>query len=271
MVIFHVVAVSEERHHQDLKTCCNYELFGGAMITRSFLVMAAVLLFAGVAVSQFGPSSRVVDLASRLSRDADDFADSSYRGLANNSSGRNDVDAVMLAYQFAGASRIFSRMAADRRRNQDLRDAFDNLQNLARAVERNDSQRNGWFNIQRTMQDISRELNDDSAGGPGQFPGPAGHGGRMTWRGRVDDDVRIRIRGGSAEVETIGGTPYYDGQPNFDNSLPNRRVTVRLTQKHGRGDVFIEQQPTRENDFTAVIRIKDPKGGASQYDFTLEW
>ena len=93
----------------------------------------------------------------------------------------------------------------------------------------------------------------------------------MTWRGRVDDDVRIRIRGGAADVETIGGTAYYDGQPNFSNSLPNRRVTVRLTQKRGRGDVFIEQQPTRENDFTAIVRIKDSRGGASEYEFTLEW
>ena len=93
----------------------------------------------------------------------------------------------------------------------------------------------------------------------------------MTWRGRVDDDVRIRIRGGSADVETIGGTAYYDGQPNFENSLPNRRVTVRLTEKRGRGEIVIEQQPSRENDFTAVIRIRDTKGGASEYAFTLEW
>ena len=93
----------------------------------------------------------------------------------------------------------------------------------------------------------------------------------MTWRGRVDDDVRIRIRGGSAEIETIGGTEYNDAQPNFYNSLPNRRVTVRLTQKRGRGDIFIEQQPSRENDFTAIVRIKDPKGGASDYEFELQW
>ena len=93
----------------------------------------------------------------------------------------------------------------------------------------------------------------------------------MTWRGRVDDDVRIRIRGGTADVETIGGTPYTDSQPNFDNSLPNRRVTVRLTQKRGRGEIFIEQQPSRENDFTAIVRIIDTRGGASEYEFELQW
>jgi hypothetical protein len=244
------------------------------MITRSLLIVAAVLLLASPAFSQFGQSNRLTDLASRLSRDADDFADSSYNGLTNNSRGRNDVEAVMLAYQFAGASRIFYRMVVDRRRNQDLRDAFDMLQNLSRLVERNNVQRNTWYNIQRSLQDISRELNYDSSSdgrGGNQFPGDSGRGGRMTWRGRVDDDVRIRIRGGTAEIETIGGTEYSDAQPNFYNSLPNRRVTVRLTQKRGRGDIFIEQQPSRENDFTAIVRIKDPKGGASEYEFELQW
>ena len=244
------------------------------MITRSFWIVVAILVFASPAFTQFGQSNRLTDLASRLSRDADDFADSSYSGFTNNSRAvRNDTEAVMLAYQFAGASRIFYRMVVDRRRNPDLRDAFDILQNLARSVERN-VQRNNWFNIQRAMTDIGRELNDSSSGGGGgvggQYP-DSGRSGRMTWRGRVDDDVRIRIRGGSADVETIGGTPYNDGQPNFYNSLPNRRVTVRLTQKRGRGEIFIEQQPSRENDFTAVVRIRDTRGGASEYEFELTW
>jgi hypothetical protein len=244
------------------------------MINRSLLVMVALLLFASPAFSQFGQSNnRLVDLADRLARDAGDFADTSYSSFTNNSRAlRNDIDAVMLAHQFAGASRIFYRMVVDRRRNQDLRDALDVLQNLGRSIERSNVQRTNWYNIQRSMNDISRELGSNSGGGGGgdQYP-DTGRGGRMTWRGRVDDDVRIRIRGGSADVETIGGTPYYDGQPNFFNSLPSRRVTVRLTMKRGRGEIFIEQQPSRENDFTAIVRIKDSKGGASDYEFELQW
>ena len=244
------------------------------MVIRSLLVVVAILLFTSPAFSQFGQSNnnRLVDLADRLSRDATDFADSSYTNFTNNSRAlRNDIDAVMLAHQFAGASRIFYRMVVDRRRNQDLRDAFDVLQNLARSIERNNVQRTNWYNIQRSMNDISRELNYNSPGGGDQYPDTGGRGGRMTWRGRVDDDVRIRIQGGSIDVETIGGTAYDNGQPNFFNSLPNRRVTVRLTAKRGRGEIFIEQQPSRENDFTAVVRIRDPRGGASDYEFELQW
>jgi hypothetical protein len=243
------------------------------MITKSLLVVFAVLLLASPAFSQFAPQNRLSDLADRLSRDAQDFADSSYSNFNNNSrAARNDVEGVMLAHQFAGASRIFYRMVVDRRRNQDVRDAFDVLQNLARSVERSNVQQSNWYNIQRLLTDISREVSYGGGGGPGgQYPDTGNRSGRMTWRGRVDDDVRIRIRGGSADVETIGGSPYYDAQPNFFNSLPNRRVTVRLTEKRGRGEVFVEQQPTRENDFTAIVRIKDPKGGASDYAFTIEW
>ena len=244
------------------------------MVTRPIFVALAILLFATPAFTQFGQSNnnnRLTDLAGRLSRESEDFADQNYSAYSSSfRNSRTEIEAVMLTHQFAGASRIFYRMTVDRRRNQDLRDAFDQLSQLARSVERNNLQRNSWFNIQRLISDIAREVAYEPGSGGGQG-NETGRGGRMTWRGRVDDDVRIRIRGGTADVETIGGTPYYDGQPNFFNSLPPRRVTVRLTNKRGRGEIFIEQQPSRENDFTAIVRIKDSRGGASDYEFELQW
>jgi len=241
------------------------------MIIKSPLVVVAVLLFVSPAFSQFGQANRLTDLSGQLSREAGNFADSSYGNFTNNTRAlRNDIEAVMLAHQFAGAAQIFYRMVVDRRRPQDLRDAFDMLQNLGRSVDRNNVQRNSWNTVQRLMTDISRELSYGPGGG-GQYPDSGGRSGSMSWRGRVDDDVRIRIRGGTANVETIGGTPYYDGQANFSDSLPNRRVTVRLTQQRGRGSIVIEQQPSRENDFTAIVRIRDTRGGAGDYEFTIEW
>jgi hypothetical protein len=241
------------------------------MFIRSFLVVIVIGLFATPAFSQFGQSNRLMDMAARLTREAENLADANYSSYTNSSrNNRNEIEAVMLTQQFAGASRIFYRMTVDRRRNQDLRDAFDVLSRLARTVEQNNLQQSSWYNIRQLLSDIAREVSSNQ--NPGPFPpGTGDRSGRMTWRGRVDDDVRIRIRGGSADVETLGGTPYNDSQPNFENSLPNRRVTVRLTSKRGRGEVFIEQQPSRENDFTAVIRIRDTRGGADNYEFTLEW
>ena len=241
------------------------------MFTKSFLVVIAIGLFATPAYSQFGQSNRLTDLAARLSREADDLADANYSSYTNSTrNNRTEIEAVMITQQFGASARIFYRMVVDRRRNQDLREAFDVLSRMARSVEQNNLQRNSWFNIQRLLSDIAREVSSNQ--NPGPFPPDTGdRSGRMTWRGRVDDDVRIRIRGGTADVETIGGTPYYDAQPNFSSSLPNRRVSVRLTKNRGRGDIFVEQQPSRDNDFTAIIRIKDSRGGADNYEFTLEW
>ena len=180
----------------------------------------------------------------------------------------------MVAQQFGAAARLFYRMAVDRRRNQELREAYDVLQNLARSVERYNPARNTWDTVQRSLADVGREIGSSN---DGPFPDTGGGGGggsrsgRITWRGRVDDDVRITFRGGTADVETIGGTEYSDAQPNFSASLPFRRVTVRLEKRRGRGQIFIEQQPSRQNNFAVVVRVKDPRGGASDYEFDLVW
>ncbi len=241
------------------------------MIPGNLLTAAAVVLFvANSAFAQFGQSNRLTNLAERLSRDAGAFADATYNGYTNSfRNNRTEIQAVMLSQQFNASARVFYRMVVDRRRNQDLRDAFNLLQELARSVERNNTQRSSWYNVQRTMSDLARELNQNDS--PNNPPDTGGRGGRMTWKGRVDDDVRITIRGGSADVETLGGTPYQDAQPDFAASLPSRRVTVRLNIRRGRGQVYIEQQPSRENNFAAVIRIKDSRGGASDYEFELSW
>ena len=243
-------------------------------ITRVLIALATLLFVAQTGLAQFTQSNRLTDLADRLSREADAFADAAYNSYSNSfRSNRSDIEAVMSAQQFAASARIFYRMVVDRRRNQDLREAFSVLQESARSVERNNQQRSAWVNVQRTMNDLARDLNaETSGGGGGGNQGPdSGRGGSMTWKGRVDDDVRIVVRGGRADVETLGGTPYNNAQPNFSGSLPPRRVTVRLTVKKARGEVFIEEQPSRENNFATVIRIKDSRGGASDYEFELTW
>lgn len=241
------------------------------MIKR-LLIAVGLLVCAQPAFAQFGqaPSNQLIDLSSRLSREASDFAALTYRNYSSSfRSNRNEVEAVMLTEQFSGAAQVFYKMVNDRRRTQDLRDAYSFMQVLARSIERNNVQRTSWYNVQRLMSDVGGEI--DAAGSNEGGNPDQGRGGRITWKGRVDDDIRITIRRGRAEVETIGGTPYYDAQPNFISSLPARRVNVSLNVKRGRGQVYLEQQPSRDNDFAVVVRIKDPKGGASDYEFELSW
>ena len=245
------------------------------MLIRQTLLAVAILVFAQTAYAQFGQqqqSNRLPELAGNLARQASDFAAANYRSYSNSfRSSRTEVEAIMLTEQFSGAAQVFYKMVNDRRRNSDLRDGFSYLQELARSVERNNLQRSTWFNIQRLVSDISQEIDRGGGSGEGYPDQGQGRGGRITWKGRVDDNVRIVFQRGTANLETVGGNPYNDNQANFINQLPNRRVTVTLTVKRGRGQVYIEEQPTRENDFACIIRIRDTKGGADNYEFELSW
>lgn len=245
------------------------------MRIKATIASVAILLLTQSAIAQFGQfgQGRLNEYSNRLANEAAELAENSYRQSNDVRSSRNDVEAMMAAQQFSASAQLFNRMVNDRRRNQDLRDAFQLLQDSSRALERYNLQRNNSYNIQRLMSDIGRELN---VGGNGkdndhQYPDSGRSSGRMTWKGRVDDDVRITIRGGTADLQTIGGTAYNNATQSFTASLPSRRVNVTLQVRKARGEVFIEQQPSRENNFAAVIRIRDPKGGASDYEFELSW
>jgi hypothetical protein len=242
------------------------------MITRRMLVIAAVLMCGTTAFAQ---SNQLRQAASQLAAEATSFAEFSYNDYGRSFRNTGSVDAVMAAHQFSAAAQLFNRMVNDRRRNQELREAFQLLQNSWRSANRTELQSRRGTNVEGLMSRIARELNAGDVG-DSPFPrpdqgGPGRGSGRMTWRGTIDDDVRIRVRGGTAEVETIGGTPYYDAVTNFTNSLPPRRMSVSVVKRRGRGEVVIEQQPSRENDYTAVVRIRDPRGGAAEYEFDLTW
>ena len=245
------------------------------MTTKRILPLITLLLVWSTV--SFAQPGRLSDLADRLAREAGELADSSYRNYGGSFRGnRNEIEVAMLAHQFNATAQLFSRMVTDRRRSQELRDGFQIVQDLGRAVERSNNQQGRWYNIQRTLTDISRELGSESGNqypspNPGPFP-PGASGGRMTWSGRVDDDIKIIVRGGTAEVQTIGGMPYSNATTNFTAALPTRRgAPVKLNVRRARGQVYIEEQPSRENDFAVVIRIKDPKGGASDYEFEISW
>ncbi len=55
------------------------------------------------------------------------------------------------------------------------------------------------------------------------------------------------------------------------DGLPSRGVTVGIDRHAGRGSIRVVQQPSAWNGYTAVIRIDDPSGGASFYDFSAFW
>jgi len=48
-------------------------------------------------------------------------------------------------------------------------------------------------------------------------------------------------------------------------------VTVDVNRKKGRGKVRVIQQPSTDNDFTAIVEIYDNGGGAREYQLEIFW
>ncbi|HEY2867121.1 MAG TPA: hypothetical protein VGJ02_08515 [Pyrinomonadaceae bacterium] len=108
--------------------------------------------------------------------------------------------------------------------------------------------------------------------------GPTGPGreevyrsGSARWRGRVDQDINVVISGGSITTEWVAGGQTIGELANVNGNLARRSGTVRVRKLKGRGNVSVLEQPSWQNDFTAVIRIDDPKGGADYYDIQISW
>jgi hypothetical protein len=91
------------------------------------------------------------------------------------------------------------------------------------------------------------------------------------WSGRVDREVRIVMHGRDARIQTGARAPFERPRLNVETALPQRdgRVTVRM--EDGRGDVDVVQQPSAQNDYTAIVRIRDRSSGADNYRVTAYW
>lgn len=92
------------------------------------------------------------------------------------------------------------------------------------------------------------------------------------WRGKVDGVDDILVQGSQVKIEHVSAMPIQNQQYKFSTPLPFAEVDLSLTQIKGRGTVRILEQPTKRNQFTAVIRVDDQDhSGASDYEFELSW
>lgn len=95
--------------------------------------------------------------------------------------------------------------------------------------------------------------------------------GKLTWRGRVDQTVNIRISGDYVESVDQTGSGLANVRYDLDGYLAVRVGNVRVDKRNGRGTVSVIEQPSRQNDYTAVIQIFDPKGGDDDYEIEVVW
>lgn len=95
--------------------------------------------------------------------------------------------------------------------------------------------------------------------------------GSLVWRGRVDDKVDLHIRDRSVRTYVLSGRRVRNERYDFNGRLPRRTTMVRLASQNGRGRMYIRQLPRSSNNYTAIVRIHDPRGGADAYRFRLVW
>ncbi len=244
---------------------------------RRYLWLFAALCL--LPLSAGAQSYRLDSLSEQLRTQAQDLAARSYSDYTESSfNNRIEVEALYLAQQFSASANVFRRMVRDARRESELKDAAAILSDLVGRAERGSSRRNRWGDVRRTLNDLLQELNVRGGGGGGEgWPRPDNGGGggsasgRVRWRGTVDDNVQLLIRDDRIEVRTIGGSIYENGTYNFTSPLPRRRLSVSVNKLNGRGEVRVLQQPTRDNDYTAVVEIRDPKGEAREYEIEVSW
>ena len=243
------------------------------------LAFCSILIFAFSAVAQDEQdrysSSRLDNLLNQLKRQTVDLVDRTSEDLkSGNSNTRADIEAAFLAQQLDASTGFFQEFVRDGRRAAELRDAGAILSDLVRRAPNYGTNGNLWRDAQRTVGDVNRELGGNggnNGGGNGGNNGGGQASGRAFWRGTVDQEVQLFIRTRNIETRTVSGTPYDNGTFSFTSSLPTRNVNVGAIKKSGRGNIRVLEQPSRDNDYTAVIQIIDSGSGAKEYQLEIVW
>ncbi|HYD54826.1 MAG TPA: hypothetical protein VEA99_19485 [Gemmatimonadaceae bacterium] len=91
------------------------------------------------------------------------------------------------------------------------------------------------------------------------------------WSGVVDSEVEIHLQGRRATYRTLRGDVIREVRLDAEHGLPRELGVVSIGRQYGRGSVSVISQPDARNGFTAVIRVSDPQGGASRYEFDILW
>ena len=96
--------------------------------------------------------------------------------------------------------------------------------------------------------------------------------GGLRFSADVDDVAEIQIRGRRVNVITRSGRRLYDVHYDVRGAgLPDYARPLDLRRFAGRGNVVIAQYPREWNNWTAIVRIDDSRGGPDGYDFDLRW
>ena len=95
--------------------------------------------------------------------------------------------------------------------------------------------------------------------------------GKVTWRGRVDIEVLLEVRGSTVTERSTSGRAFNNGKFVFTAPMPARELDLRIQTRKARGTVLVVEKPSPANNFTALIRVSDPAKDAADYEFDVIW
>jgi hypothetical protein len=97
--------------------------------------------------------------------------------------------------------------------------------------------------------------------------------GSVIWRGRVNREILLDLRGGQFTERTVTGNSFNNGRIlKSAGRMPLRNLSVRIRNiKKVKGTVEVAEQPTAANNFTAVIRIRNFEKDSADYEFEVSW
>lgn len=133
---------------------------------------------------------------------------------------------------------------------------------------------NGGYDNGRDNNGLPSRIDPRDRNNGGWNNGNGGYnssGAALRWSGSVDSELEIRLSGRRFDERTLSGAATRNERSAVVDGLPRRDAQIVISQRQGRGTVYVAQQPNASNGYTAVIRVRDPQGGYGFYDFDVNY
>lgn len=101
--------------------------------------------------------------------------------------------------------------------------------------------------------------------------GSAGAREIFEWQGTVDKEVRVQMEGNRTAVMAIGNNERGLGRARATSGVPGQDGYVSVQTVEGRGRVDVVQQPSANNGYTTIVRVRDPQSGGAPYRIAAYW
>ena len=96
--------------------------------------------------------------------------------------------------------------------------------------------------------------------------------GQCDIRLQVDNEVDVSVHGDMVMIHTLAGRDPRDDGSECNAPLPDRDLQgFNFQVIDSRNEIRLMAEPSRRNNFTAVVHIRDSAGGEGRYHFRLSW